>query len=389
MEMAFMKTISLCMIVKNEERVLRRCLDSIKGIFDEIIIVDTGSQDNTVSIAYEYTNQVYIYEWTGSFADARNFSFAKASCDYIYVADADECIDRENYDRFMSLKQVLVDEVDIVQMKYVTYSEYNTVYNFKKELRPKLFKRLRQFYWEGDVHETVRLMPVVFDSDIEIEHRPIGNHASRDIAIFEQMIFNDKPFSQKLLKMYIRELYTNGEKENYARAKKFFENRLFNENDMKEDEMELVITILVRIYRVTGNIDLMFNTALKNVIMESSSEVCCELGEYFFEKELLQEASMWYYNAAYETKPVIDIRSNQLFPYEKLAEIYRKLAKEENIEVEKLSYDASDNMDTSLDNIDLKKGALVSTGKEIDEFLKLAVEYENIAKNWVMPEEDL
>lgn len=382
MEMTLMKTISLCMIVKNEERVLRRCLDSMEGLFDEIIIIDTGSQDNTVDIAYEYTKQVYTYEWTGSFADARNFSFTKANCDYIYVADADECIDRENYSRFMNLKQVLIDEVDIVQMKYVTYSEYNTVYNFKKELRPKLFKRLRQFYWEGDVHETVRLMPIVFDSDIEIEHRPIGNHANRDIAIFEQMVFNNKPFSQKLLKMYIRELYTNGKKENYERAKKFFENRLFNESDMKEDEMDIVVTILVRIYRITGNIDLMFNTALKNVIMESSSEVCCELGEYFFGKELLQEASMWYYNAAYETKAVIDIRSNQLFPYEKLAEIYRRLAKEYSMKVEKMPYNLED-------SIELKKVSHDSLDKEINEMLKAAAEYENIAKNWYMPEEEL
>ena len=68
-----MVTISLCMIVKNEEAVLRRCLDSLADIADEIIIADTGSTDHTKDIALEYTCNVYDYKWTGDFASARNF----------------------------------------------------------------------------------------------------------------------------------------------------------------------------------------------------------------------------------------------------------------------------------------------------------------------------
>ena len=74
-----MITISLCMIVKNEEAVLSRCLDSIADLMDEIIIVDTGSEDRTKEIARRYTDRVYDFAWTGSFADARNYSFSKAS----------------------------------------------------------------------------------------------------------------------------------------------------------------------------------------------------------------------------------------------------------------------------------------------------------------------
>ena len=84
-----MITISLCMIVKNEEKVLARCLDSIYDLMDEIIIVDTGSTDQTREIAKKYTDKIYDFTWTGSFADARNFSFSKAECEYIYTADAD------------------------------------------------------------------------------------------------------------------------------------------------------------------------------------------------------------------------------------------------------------------------------------------------------------
>ena len=74
-----MITISLCMIVKNEEKVLARCLDSIADLMDEIIIVDTGSSDNTKEIAKKYTDKIYDFAWIDDFSAARNYSFSKAT----------------------------------------------------------------------------------------------------------------------------------------------------------------------------------------------------------------------------------------------------------------------------------------------------------------------
>ena len=79
-----MITISLCMIVKNEEKLLARCLDSIADLMDEMIIVDTGSTDRTKEIAARYTDKIYDFSWIGDFAAARNFAFSKASMEYIY-----------------------------------------------------------------------------------------------------------------------------------------------------------------------------------------------------------------------------------------------------------------------------------------------------------------
>ena len=84
-----MITISVCMIVKDEEHCLDRCLKSLVSIADEFIIVDTGSSDHTKDIAKKYTDKVYDFKWTGSFSDARNYSFSLATKDYIYCADAD------------------------------------------------------------------------------------------------------------------------------------------------------------------------------------------------------------------------------------------------------------------------------------------------------------
>ena len=78
-----MVSISLCMIVKNEEKILARCLDSIHDLVEEIIIVDTGSTDRTKEIASKYTKKIYDFEWIDDFAAARNFSFQFATKDYI------------------------------------------------------------------------------------------------------------------------------------------------------------------------------------------------------------------------------------------------------------------------------------------------------------------
>ena len=149
-----MITISLCMIVKNEERVLKRCLDSVANLVDELIIVDTGSTDATMEIAASYPKaKVYEFAWINDFAAARNFAFSKATQEYIYSADADEVLDKENHERFKVLKQVLLPEVEIVQMKYGNQLRFGTVYNYDEEYRPKLFKRLRTFEWEEAIHE--------------------------------------------------------------------------------------------------------------------------------------------------------------------------------------------------------------------------------------------
>ena len=93
-------SISLCMIVKNEEDVLARCLDSAAPIADEIIIVDTGSEDKTTEIALSYTDKVYRFKWCDDFAAARNFSFSKATMEYCMWLDADDVITEDNLKLF-------------------------------------------------------------------------------------------------------------------------------------------------------------------------------------------------------------------------------------------------------------------------------------------------
>lgn len=352
---------SLCMIVKNEEAVLRECLDSVKDLMDEIIIVDTGSTDKTKEIAAEYTPYVYDYQWSDDFAAARNFAFSKATGDYIYSADADEYLNEENRVKFKALKKVLMSEVEIVQMVYVTEQINHPTENFAKDLRPKLFKRLREFTWIEPIHETVNINPVVFDSDIEIQHRPQGDHSSRDFAVFERIIAEKGMLSDRLLTMYLRELYKAGSEEALEHAREFLERMLV---ELKQKGKELLarqtIAVLLKVYRQLDNPVAILKLGLREEITIPSAEVCMELGYFFMKKEEYEEASKWFYRAAFECESEIDIASSGTSALFALALSYRKYAKSPRIK--------------ALPKEEYELETLRLTEK--------AAEYEQMAKDW-------
>jgi glycosyltransferase involved in cell wall biosynthesis len=95
--------LSLCMIVKNEEENLPKCLRSVEPVVDEMIVVDTGSTDRTKKIAEAFGAKVFEFEWQDSFAEARNYSISKASGQWILVMDADEAISSKDYDNLARL----------------------------------------------------------------------------------------------------------------------------------------------------------------------------------------------------------------------------------------------------------------------------------------------
>ena len=101
-----MFSLSVCLIVKNEEKVLKRCLSCVKHFADEIIVVDTGSTDKTKEIAKAETENVYDFKWVNDFSKARNFSFSKATCDFVMWVDADDVITEENVNKINLLKKI-------------------------------------------------------------------------------------------------------------------------------------------------------------------------------------------------------------------------------------------------------------------------------------------
>lgn len=358
-----MITISLCMIVKNEERVLARCLDSVCDLMDEIIVVDTGSTDKTKEIASRYTDKIYDYTWVNDFADARNFSFSKATMDYIYAPDADELLDEENRERFRTLKACMLPEIEIVQMKYVTELSNDAVMNVKKEYRPKLFKRLRTFTWIEPVHETVRLDPVVFDSDIEIIHRPTSTHEKRDYTIFVKELKQRGTLSPKLRNMYARELLKLGQQEDLAAAKPYFL-ALWEENPM-DDAGKEAACILARLARLQGNVTELLKYALRDMMETPCAEICYELGLYFLAQKEYHEAIVWFINASEETQSILDIHTEGDLPLLGLADCYGGLI--------------ADLEETMSVNTDEEKELLIS-------YQALQRRYQKEAADWTVPE---
>ncbi|MDY6790233.1 MAG: glycosyltransferase [Thermodesulfobacteriota bacterium] len=96
-------TVSLCMIAKNEEECLARCLKSVKPVVDEMIVIDTGSEDRTAEIARVFGAKVFDFKWTGDFSEARNFSLSKASGSWTFHLDADEVISALDYEAFKKI----------------------------------------------------------------------------------------------------------------------------------------------------------------------------------------------------------------------------------------------------------------------------------------------
>ena len=316
-----MATFSLCMIVKNEEKVLARCLDSVKDLAEEIIIVDTGSTDKTKEIAAQYTSKIYDFTWIGDFSAARNFAFSKATKEYIYSVDADEVVDEANRQRFMDLKKTLLPEIDIVQMKYGNQLEFGTIYNFDEEYRPKLFKRIRTFQWIDPIHETILVEPVIYDSDIVIGHFPKENHAKRDLQVFGKMAGEQEYLSKRLHNLYAKELFVSGENEDFEEAGEFFS---LSAKDIRRSPEEIMeaCCVAAKAARLKGNTIDFFTYALKAVAQEGCSEICCELGFFYEEREDFEEAVVWYYNAAYETEPILALKTRDEIPLQGLIRCY-------------------------------------------------------------------
>lgn len=319
-----MITISVCMIVKDEAPILARCLDCITCIADEIIIVDTGSTDNTKAIAARYTDKIYDFKWINDFSAARNFAFSKATMDYIYSADADEVIDEQNQQKFIALKEAMLPEIEITQMYYANQLNNGSTYNFDRELRPKLYKRLRNFNWRSPIHEAVVLDPVIYDSDIEILHMAEANHADRDFIHFQHAIKLGNTLDSRLNILYAKELFISGTYEDFLEAADYFSG--LSQVVLTDVELKAVECVLVRLAIIKKDINMLLKFSLKNIADgEGSSEVCYYLGEYYYGIKDYKEAILWYYNAAFETTCELDLKYSKDYPIERLITCYELL----------------------------------------------------------------
>lgn len=144
--------ISLCMIVKNEEKVLDRCLSSVVNLIDEIIVVDTGSTDNTKEIASKYTHNIYDFEWINDFSAARNYAASKATGEWILVLDADEYIDEENFNIFVQEIKDDNDTFDAYTAKILNFTG-NFGESLVQNIHDRVYKNNGEISYYRHIHE--------------------------------------------------------------------------------------------------------------------------------------------------------------------------------------------------------------------------------------------
>jgi len=144
--------ISLCMIVKNEEKVLERCLRSAAHLVDEVIIVDTGSTDKTKEIAATFTSNIFDFTWIDDFSAARNFAGSKASGDWIVVLDADEYVDEDNFEIFIQELKEDQNQFDAYSAKILNFTG-----NFGESLiqnnHDRVYKNNNEIMYYRKIHE--------------------------------------------------------------------------------------------------------------------------------------------------------------------------------------------------------------------------------------------
>lgn len=279
------------MIVKNEEATLPRCLKSVSGVFDEIIIADTGSTDGTKQAAAAFTDKIFDFKWISDFSAARNFSFSKASCDYIMWLDADDVLTAGDREKLLSLKASLTGNEDAVLLPYIAARDESgkPVFSYYRE---RIFKRARGFDWRGRVHEAVEYCGRVIYGGAAVTHMSAKKeYGTRNLDIYLLQKRLGEPFSPRDLFYFGRELYYNSRfDEACAVLSEFLDDgRGWIENNIE------ACRVLAACLKAKGNENGAVLSLFRSFLYDAPrAEVCCDIGFILLEKGQYENAAFWY-----------------------------------------------------------------------------------------------
>ena len=286
-----MVSISLCMIVKNEEEVLGRCLHSAADLVDEIVIADTGSTDRTKEIAARYTDKIFDFPWRDDFAAARNESFAHASMDYCMWLDADDVLLEEDRTAFRELKETLDPAVSVVMAPYHTGFDEGGRVTFSY-FRERLIKNRAGMRWEGAVHEAVTPMGRIHYADFAVTHRKTRpSDPDRNLRIYQAQLDAGKILEPRQQFYYGRELYYH---QRWDEALAVFETFLTEGRGWVENCIDACCHCAYCQEKLGQSERALAALFRAFAYDRPRAEVCCELGRWFFERARYSQAIYWY-----------------------------------------------------------------------------------------------
>ncbi|MFC3748167.1 glycosyltransferase [Paenibacillus sp. GCM10012306] len=288
-----MISISLCMIVRNEEKGLARCLSTVKEIVDEIIIVDTGSTDKTKEVARSFGAKIYDFEWIDHFAAARNYAFKQATQEYILWLDADDTIAEKDQTLFKELKKTLSPHIHSVTMPYHLAFDHDG--NVTSSLRRnRLVRRDRNFQWYGPVHEYLEVGGNIIHGEVAITHQKDKQYTDRNLRIYRKRVEQGEQFSPRDLYYYANELRDHAL---YQEAVEYYGKFLGAGEGWVEDNIQACLK-LAGCYGQLGDTEKEFQALCKTLQYDAPrAEFCCRIGAFFLEKSQHNEAIYWYQQA--------------------------------------------------------------------------------------------
>ncbi|GAA0133342.1 glycosyltransferase family 2 protein [Paenibacillus sp. YSY-4.3] len=299
------------MIVKDEEKYLQGCLDSVYDIVDEIIIVDTGSADRTKELAGKYTSKIYDYPWNDDFSAARNYSFDKATQEFIMWLDADDILLPADREKLKKLKENLSAKKEAVMMDYhLSFDSAGKPLILSR--RHRLVRRDKGFKWIGIVHEYIDVAGAeVCYADIAVSHRRRGSHADRNLRIIDKWVGSGGKLKGRLLLHYGSEL---ADSNRFDEAVIQFD-RFLRQPQNLMDDCVLACIKLADCYEKLGLREKKLAALLHSLQFDMpQSEVCCAIGGCFEERGQWGAAVYWYQQALHIADgPVLGIMENRSF----------------------------------------------------------------------------
>ncbi len=162
--------VSLCIIARDEETNLRRCLTSAAGAADEMIVVDTGSRDDTVAVAQELGARVEYFPWCNDFAAARNYGLDQATGEWVLVLDADDELTPEACAAIPELARNALAEVAGFAFSMASWMGNKPGGHLMTVTHPRLWRNWPQHRYHGAIHEWIRVDGLLLYTDLRIYH---------------------------------------------------------------------------------------------------------------------------------------------------------------------------------------------------------------------------
>lgn len=297
-----MKTLSLCLIVKNEEKTLPRAIKNASIYADEIIIVDTGSTDKTKDIAKQFTDKVYDFEWVDDFSKARNFAFDKAKSDFLMWLDADDEVPDSSAQKIKEWKES-DDNNDVLFCLYALSFDENGKPTFQY-FRERIVKNILLHRWHDRVHETITCTgKITYRQDIVVHHKKERSTPGRNLKIYLKMKEEGEKFSPRNQFYFGRELFSNNMIDEAIHELSKF---LSEKKGWLQNNIEACLT-LSKCYSTKGEYDHALSALFGSFVFATpKGEVLYEIGDIFLKMEEIDNAIYWF-ELALSSKP--DVQS--------------------------------------------------------------------------------